>query len=279
MSLHVDPEFSGEEFGEEHQLRFVDGGSAQRMHAGDLVRLEPADIDVAERGPFALEDTDGAAGERHSTDFRPVKVDFVDDAVPELDIGEFGTAEVEVGDATVVDDYFLPHTVVDDSGTDPRPADLGMQEVASRHRPCVGPRVSDHGAGEPCAGEVHRGSGLTEVHPDQGRVEERRQGGIHLGEVEVGEFHAFDELLRPDIAEIAGSQGSVVDLRWAGSFSRHDRRVSVTGDMRSFRLHSTFPSGAPHAHIQSMDSTMTTNLEAPVMAHVNMPAKCFRCLT
>ena len=194
-SLHGDAEFRGEEFGEEHELGVVDGRSAQRVHAGDLVRFQSPDVDVAEGGAFALEDADTAARKRDPADLRPVEVDLVDLAVAELDIGELRPAQVEVGDTAIGESHLLPHAVIDNAGTDPCSGDLGVQQVSTGHVPGVGTAVRDLGTGDPGSGEVDRCVGIAEVDVRPSAVEERRLGGVCLGEVEVDELHAFEEVL------------------------------------------------------------------------------------
>src|SRR5699024_5032818 len=168
-----------------------------------------------------------------------VELDLGDDAVAEFDVGEFRPTQIEIGDAAVLEQDSLPHAVVDDSGPDPGTGDLGVVEIASRHRPRIGPAALDTSACETDSGEVHGRLGLAEVHTSQRTVEERGQGGIDLCEVEIGEVHPFEELLGNDIAEEAGSQPTEVQLRWARGLSGHEPTVSGAGVIALWRLGST----------------------------------------
>lgn len=202
-SLDGDPEFAGEEVGEDHELLFVDRRAFERVDAGDPPRCESAQVDAAEACPFELEVGDRRLRERDALRRAHAKVEFVDRASAELDIGELRRAEIEVGDPAVLDDDLLPHAVEAHPGPDPAAADLRVEDVRPRHRQGVGTGVDEADAGEAHAREVGVRLGVAESHPGEAGVEERRASRIHLGEVEVGEVQSFEELLGPDIAEHA----------------------------------------------------------------------------
>src|SRR5699024_9841326 len=203
------------------------------------MRLQPAQIDIAQGRLLALENTDCAVRERDSAGLGAVEIELVDDAVAEFDVGEFRPTQVEIGDAAVLEQDSLPHTVVNDPGADPGANDLGVVEIASLHRPRVGPAVLDTWLGEADTGEVHRCIGLAEVHPSQRAVEERGLSGIDLCEVEVGEVHALMEGFGPEVPQVAGSQSAEVQLRWARGLSGHGPTVSGAGDIALWCLGST----------------------------------------
>src|SRR5699024_9136878 len=148
------------------------------------MRLQPAQIDIAQGRLLALENTDCAVRERDSAGLGAVEVDLVDDAVTEFDVGEIRPTQVEIRAAAVLEPDSLPHTVVNDPGDDPGTDDLGVAEIASLHRPRIGPAVHDTCLCEAGTGEIHRRIGLAEAHPSQRAVEERGLSGIDLCEVE-----------------------------------------------------------------------------------------------
>ena len=194
------------------------------------MRFQSPDVDVAEGGAFALEDADTAARKRDPADLRPVEVDLVDLAVAELDIGKLRPAQVEVGDTAIGESHLLPHAVIDNAGTDPCSGDLGVQQVSTGHVPGVGTAVRDLGTGDPGSGEVDRCVGIAEVDVRPSAVEERRLGGVCLGEVEVDELHAFEEVLLTDIAEESLNQIAEAELRWAWGFDYHRVTLVASDD-------------------------------------------------
>src|SRR5699024_5932818 len=170
------------------------------------MRLQSTQIDIAQGRLLALESTDFAVRERDSADLGAVEVELVDDTVAEFDVGEFRPTQVKIGDAAVFEPDSLPHTVVNDPGADPGAGDLGVAEIASLHRPRIGPAVLDTCTCEAGTGEVHRRIGLAEVHPSQRAVEESGLSGIDLCEVEVGEVHALMEGFGPEVPQVASDQ-------------------------------------------------------------------------
>src|SRR5699024_2226304 len=203
------------------------------------MRLQPAQIDIAQGRLLALENPDCAVRERDSAGLGAVEVDLVDDAVAEFDVSELRPAQIEIGDAAVLEQDSLPHAVVDDSGADPGPGDLGVVEAASRHRPRIGPAALDTCTCEADSGEVHRRLGLAEVHPSQRTVEEGGLGRVDLCEVEVGEVHVLVESFGLEVPQAAGSQAAEVQLRWARGLSGHGPTVSGAGVIALWCLGST----------------------------------------
>ena len=184
------------------------------------MRFQSPDVHVAEGGAFALEDADAASRECDSAGLRSVEVDLVDLAVPEFDVGELRLPQVEVGDAAVGESHFLPHAVIGNAGTDPRTGNVSVQQISTGYRPGVGAAVRDLRSGDPDSAEIDRSLGIAEVHVRHSTVEERRLGGVRLGEVEVGELHRFEEFLWTDIAEVALGKLAEVGLRWSRSLGQ-----------------------------------------------------------